>query len=129
MRAIGVLLIAHAPLASAFARAASYIGLPVSCLVALDMTPGMSREQAFVTARMLIADLPCDDCLILTDLGGCCSPAVVAQQLQHEQGKHIQIVTGLSMPMLASALCQTHQDAAELARHVAQRAAENAVAA
>lgn len=126
---IGVLLIAHAPLASAFARAADDIGLPVSSLATLDITPDMPRERAFVMASMLIAELPCDGCLVLTDLGGCCTPAVVAQQLQHARGKHIQAVAGLSMPMLATALCRTHEDVSELARHVAQRAAEHAAAA
>lgn len=120
----GILLIAHAPLASAFVRAATDIGLPMGRLAALDVPPEMSREQAFGAARMLLADLHCDHCLILTDLGGCCSPAVVAQRLQGLHGANVRIVTGLNLPMLATALCQIRQDVAELADHVAQRGAD-----
>jgi mannose/fructose-specific phosphotransferase system component IIA len=125
----GILLIAHAPLASAFARAASDIGFPVASLAALDMGTDMSREQAFATATMLLADLQCDHCLVLTDLGGCCSPVTVAQQLRDASGAKVRIVTGLNMPMLATALCSAHQDVGELARCVAQYATDSATTA
>ena len=128
-KAIGVLLIAHAPLASAFVRAASDIGLPIARLAALDVTTDMSREQALAAARMLLADLQCDHCLVLTDLGGCCSPVTVAQQLRDAPGAEVRIVTGLNLPMLATALCRPHEDVGELARYVAQRGADGATTA
>ena len=75
----------------------------------------MSREQALAAAQMLLADLQCDHCLVLTDLGGCCSPVIVAQQLRDVSGAKVLIVTGLNMPMLATALCKARRDVGELA--------------
>ncbi len=123
-KAIGVLLIAHAPLASAFVRAAGDIGLPVARLAALDITTDMSREQASAAARMLLADLQCDHCLVLTDLGGCCSPVTVAQQLRDASGAEVRIVTGLNMPMLATALCDASREVDALAGYIAERGAD-----
>lgn len=126
MRTIGVLLIAHAPLASAFASAAGDIGLPVSGLTALDITPDMSREQAFSVAKMLLADMRCLSCLVLVDLGGCCSPCTVAHQLRDTLGTEVRIVTGLNVAMLATALCHAHLEIDELARHVVRRGSDSA---
>ena len=77
----------------------------------------------------LAANLRVDQYLVLTDLGGCCSPATVAQQLRDASGAEVRIVTGLNMPMLATALCRSDEDLGELARYVAQRGADSAATA
>lgn len=106
---IGILVVAHAPLASAFACVASDMGLPVSFLAALDMTPDMTREQACARAMTLVDDLRCEECLVLADLGGGCSPAIVAQELGHALKPKARIVTDLNVAMLATALCSASQ--------------------
>ena len=109
LNGIGILVVAHAPLASAFARVASDMGLPVSCLAVLDMTPDMTREQACARAITLVDDLRCEECLVLADLGGGCSPAIVAQELGHALKPKARIVTDLNVAMLATALCWASQ--------------------
>lgn len=106
---IGILIVAHAPLASAFVRVASDMGLPVSRLATLDMTPDMTREQALARAMALVDRLLCEECLILADLGGGCSPAIVAQELGHALEPKARIVTDLNVAMLATALCSASQ--------------------
>lgn len=101
----GVLLIAHAPLASAFVQVARDMGLPTASLAALDITPDLTREDAFRSAKMLAIDLRCDRWLILVDLGGCCSPYVVASGLRDDLGHAARVVPGLNLAMLATALC------------------------
>ncbi|MES1266007.1 MAG: PTS sugar transporter subunit IIB [Variovorax sp.] len=126
--ATGILLIAHAPLASAFSRAASDIGLPVSHLAALDAAPGVSRANLFAAAKTLLANLRLENCLVLTDLGGCSAPVTVAQLLRGASATNVRIVTGLNMPMLATALSHLHRDLDSLAEHVARRGADGTIA-
>ena len=54
----GILLLAHAPLASAYARAASDLGFATPCLMAFDMPTGMTLEAAFGAAKSMVAYVP-----------------------------------------------------------------------
>lgn len=120
-RRTGILILAHAPLAGAFARVATDMGLAAARLATLDMSPDMSREQALSVARMLIADLHCDGCLVLVDLGGGASPFAVAQRLLDGAVAQTQIVCGLNVAMLVTALCHCHLPVSDLAARVVLR--------
>lgn len=119
----GVLLVAHAPLASAFARAARKLGMPVDRLAALDIEPGMLRREALASARSLIDPLQCEGWLVLTDLGGCHATYVLAHAIRQLPGIQAHVVPGLSMDMLGMALHHAEGDLASLALHLAQRGA------
>lgn len=105
---VGLLLIAHAPLASAMAQAARHVytcapehaSARVSVLDVVADTDVSSNVQR---ARALIADL--DDgsgVLVITDVFGA-TPGNVASQL-NDPG-HVAVVAGASLPMLLRALC------------------------
>jgi mannose/fructose-specific phosphotransferase system component IIA len=121
----GILLLAHAPLASSFTRVAHDMGLPRARLAALDIEPTMSREAAVVAARMRMADLRWRACLVLVDLSGGCSPAIVAQMFLDQFEGDARIVTGLNTAMLATALCHAEPELEALARRVHARGAES----
>jgi mannose/fructose-specific phosphotransferase system component IIA len=121
----GILLLAHAPLASSFARVARDMGLPLARLAALDVEPSMSREVAVSSARALIAELGGRDFLVLVDLGGGCTPAIVAQMLLDQFEGHARIVTGLNTAILATALCHAEPELDALALRARERGAES----
>ena len=123
-RSIGILLLAHAPLATAFARVAADLGLDVSGLMRLDMAPDMSREQALAAAKMLMADSQCEAFLVLIDLGGGCSPFAVGQSLQNAMGDKVRVVAGLNSAMLVTALCHHDLDLDALAEHAMKRGSD-----
>ena len=119
-----ILLLAHAPLASAYASMAADMGLATSALMVFDMPPDMSREQAFASVRMLVSDRRPQACLVLVDLGGGASPFAVAKMLQDSLGAQARIVTGLNTPMLITALCHCQLDVEALARRAVQRGSD-----
>ena len=108
----GVLLIAHSPLASAFAQLAD----DVLCgadgpLAALDIGRDTTRAQALDAARKLAAEMDCAEWLVLVDIHGGPTPCVVAQQLCDELGRHATcLVGGLNAAMLLTALESRHLD-------------------
>jgi len=100
----GLLLIAHAPLASALKTVAEHT-FP-NCagqLVVLDVTPEMSVEQVLVAAQSLLAAGAHEDWLILTDVFGA-TPSNAARQLLDSKG-HRRMVSGINVPMLWRTLC------------------------
>jgi len=119
-----ILVLAHAPLASAYARMAKDMGLATSGLMVFDMQPDMSREQAFASVRMMLSDRRSQACLVLVDLGGGASPFALAEMLQDSLGAQARIVTGLNTPMLITALCHCQLDVEELARRAVQRGSD-----
>lgn len=105
---IGVVLIAHRPLASALAAAASHV---YSCaperaedrVRVLDVEPGGDVAQAVESARAMARAI--DDgsgVLVLTDAFGA-TPGNVAAQLA-DPGR-IAVVAGVNLPMLLRVLC------------------------
>lgn len=99
----GLLIIAHAPLASSLKAVAGH-AFPdcASRLEALDVTPDMPPEQVEAQARELIARLPRPETLILTDVFGA-TPCNVAQRLA--DGVQVKVVAGVNVPMLWRSLC------------------------
>ena len=114
----GLLLIAHAPLASSLKAVAAHVYADCSKhLVALDVAPGASPEQVEAEARALLATFSQPDVLILADVFGA-TPCNVALKLS--DGVHVRVVAGVNVPMLWRALCYASEPLdALLARAVA----------
>lgn len=112
----GLLIIAHAPLASALRSVAQHT-FPerLQFLEALDVHPGMSPEEIEASARLLLHKVRNPDVLILTDVFGA-TPCNVAQKLalaHSDEGFQVKIVAGVNVPMLWRALCY-EEDAIDL---------------
>lgn len=118
---LGLLIIAHAPLASALKSVARHT-FPdcAATLEALDVPPDMPVEQIEALARELLARVSGPEALILTDVFGA-TPCNVAQRLAGlaEPGQ-VKVVTGVNVPMLWRSLCYCHESLdAVVARAVA----------
>ena len=102
----GLLIIAHAPLASSLKAVASH-AFPEcgSLLQALDVPPEMSVEELEVQARELLERVRNPEALIFTDVFGA-TPCNVAQRLASSvEGAQVKVVTGVNVPMLWRSLC------------------------
>lgn len=99
----GLLIIAHAPLASSLKSVAGH-AFPdcASRLDALDVTPDMTPEQIEAQARELLARGARPETLIFTDVFGA-TPCNVAQRLA--DGVQVKVVAGVNVPMLWRSLC------------------------
>ena len=106
----GMLIIAHAPLASSLKTVASH-AFPdcAMTLEVLDVPPEMPLEQIEALAAGLLAKVRDPQALILTDVFGA-TPCNVAQRLAGlaEFGQ-VKVVTGVNVPMLWRALCYLHE--------------------
>lgn len=103
---IGLLVIAHAPLADALLQCARHVyGCdPGHCVqaIAFDILPKADPAQAVEQARQMCADLDCGNgVLVLADLFGG-TPANIAAQLARPG--QVEVLTGASVPMLLRAL-------------------------
>ena len=99
----GLLIIAHAPLASSL-KAVAVHAYPdcARALLALDVTPAMSPDAVEAQARRLLAQTGSPQALILTDVFGA-TPCNVAQRLADD--RHVKVVAGVNVPMLWRTLC------------------------
>lgn len=99
----GLLIIAHAPLASSLKSVAGH-AFPdcASRLEALDVTPDMTPEQVEARARDLLSSMHRPETLIFTDVFGA-TPCNVAQRLA--DGVQVKVVAGVNVPMLWRSLC------------------------
>ena len=98
-----VLLIAHAPLASALLSVAGHCYEEKGHLFeAIDVEPTMSAEAVEVLARAALGRLNSPEVLVLTDVFGA-TPCNVAQRLS--DGVSIRVVAGVNVPMLWRSLC------------------------
>ena len=98
-----VLLIAHAPLASALLSVAGHCYEDKGHLFeAIDVEPSMSPETVESLARAALARLNTPEVLVLTDVFGA-TPCNVAQRLS--DGVNVRVVAGVNVPMLWRSLC------------------------
>lgn len=97
-----LLVIAHAPLASALQSVAEHVypGCSASLSV-LDVPAAAQIEEVEAEAAKLLAQMGARDVLILTDVFGA-TPCNVARKLA--DGVRVKVVTGVSVPMLWRAL-------------------------
>mgnify|MGYP003443929059 CR=1 FL=1 len=94
----GILIIAHAPLASALRTAALHVYSEVAIgVLALDVGAEDSTEVTRAAALALVAQLGTPQALVLTDVFGA-TPCNVAQKLV--DGLHSKLVAGVNLPML-----------------------------
>lgn len=99
----GVLIIAHAPLASSLKAVAMHTFPDCGrALEALDVMPDASPESVEEQARALLAKVRCPQAMILTDVFGA-TPCNVAQRLA--EGAHVKVIAGVNVPMLWRTLC------------------------
>lgn len=102
----GLLIIAHAPLASALRTVAQHT-FPecASKLAALDVTPQMSPDEIEGRALALLQQVRDPDALVFSDVFGA-TPCNVAQRLVgRAHGGEVRVVAGVNVPMLWRSLC------------------------
>ncbi len=94
----GILIIAHAPLASSLKAVAAH-AFPDSpaVLEALDVPPNMPLDEIEAQAQLLLARVRNPQALILTDVFGA-TPCNVAQRLS--DGEQVRVLAGVNVPML-----------------------------
>ena len=106
----GLLIIAHAPLASSL-RAVAQHTFPeaASRLAALDVLPEMAVEEIERLAAALLAEVCDPDALIFSDVFGA-TPCNVAQRLAGmSTSGEVKVVTGVNVPMLWRSLCYANE--------------------
>ena len=110
---IGILIIAHAPLANALRECAVHV-FPdcAKGVLALDVLPNEPIESTLNKARAAMASLGLDDVLLLSDVFGA-TPCNVAQQLN--DGLNTRLVAGANLPMLLRSVCYRHESLEALA--------------
>jgi len=109
---IGILIIAHAPLATALRECALHV-FPdcASGVLALDVLPNDAPEVSLADARRAMDQLGCEEVLLLSDVFGA-TPCNVAQQLN--DGVHTRLVAGANLPMLLRSVCYRHESLDQL---------------
>ena len=112
----GLLIIAHAPLASSLKAVAGHTFPECSGLLqALDVPPDMPVEEIESQARELLAQVRNPDALIFTDVFGA-TPCNVAQRLASTiEGAQVKVIAGVNVPMLWRSLCYADEPLEALA--------------
>lgn len=103
----GILIVAHAPLASALRQCVLHV-FPDSAntVLALDVQPNVPPEETLTQARMLVQQTGMPQTLVLTDIFGA-TPCNVAQKLVN--GVSARLITGVNLPMLLRAVSYRHE--------------------
>jgi PTS system mannose-specific IIA component len=103
----GILLIAHAPLASALRQCVLHVFPDAQdAVVALDVQPNVPPEETLAQARLLLAQMARPQTLVVTDVFGA-TPCNVAQRLV--DGVRSKLVTGVNLPMLLRTVSYRHE--------------------
>src|SRR6478735_874625 len=99
----GLMIIAHAPLATSLKAVAEHTFPDCSrMLEALDVPPDMPIEEVEARARAMLARVRSPEALIFTDVFGA-TPCNVAQRLG--DGVQVRVIAGVNVPMLWRSLC------------------------
>lgn len=103
-----LLIVAHAPLATALAAVAQHTYAECAAAVAaLDVTPQTAPEDAQAQVAAAVARFGADtEVLILTDVFGA-TPCNVAQRVA--DGQRVRVLAGVNVPMLWRTLCYQHE--------------------
>ncbi len=98
----GLLIVAHAPLASALRQCVLHV-FPDSgdCIAAVDIRSDQPFDELLEDARRAMASLDSARTLVLTDVFGA-TPCNVAQKLV--DGVQSRLVAGVNLPMLLRAM-------------------------
>jgi len=104
---IGILIIAHAPLASALRDCALHVYPDCAMGVqAVDILPNASPEDSLLQAKAAMSKLNTTEVLMLSDVFGA-TPSNVAQKLN--DGIDTRLLTGVNLPMLLRSVCYRHE--------------------
>lgn len=111
---VAILIIAHAPLASALKEVAMHTYPECAAqLEVLDVGPHEGLDAVEARARGWLAACGQDGALVLTDACGG-SPSNVAQRLADQA--RVRVVAGVNVPMLWRCLCYTREPLDALAQ-------------
>jgi PTS system ascorbate-specific IIA component len=103
----GILIIAHAPLASALRASVLHVFPDVSSgILAMDVPANESPELTYSNVKVLMDQLNSTQILVLTDVFGA-TPCNVAQKVV--DGLHSRIVAGVNLPMLLRTVNYRHE--------------------
>jgi PTS system ascorbate-specific IIA component len=109
----GILIIAHAPLASALRDCALHVFPDCSAEVqAVDVPPDEAPEDTLVRAQQAMHRLSAETVLLVSDVFGA-TPCNVAQKLN--DGVRTRLVAGANLPMLLRSVCYRHESLEALA--------------
>ena len=98
----GILIIAHAPLATALRQCVLHVFPDGAVSVAaVDVQPNVPPEETLASARMAMALLDTGQTLVLTDIFGA-TPCNVALKLV--DGLNSKLIAGVNLPMLLRAV-------------------------
>ena len=102
-----ILLIAHAPLASALRECALHV-FPdcASEVMAIDVPAHEAPEDTLQTARLRLGPDLNESTLVLTDVFGA-TPANIAKRLV--EGVQSRLIAGVNLPMLLRTVCYRHE--------------------
>ncbi|MCX7263753.1 MAG: PTS fructose transporter subunit IIA [Burkholderiales bacterium] len=110
---IGILIVAHAPLASALRDCALHVFPECAAGVqALDIAPNASPEESLLLAKAAMARLNTAEVLLLSDVFGA-TPSNVAEKLN--DGIETRLLAGVNLPMLLRSVCYRHESLDALA--------------
>jgi mannose PTS system EIIA component len=102
-----ILIIAHAPLASALRACALHVFPDCGAQVtALDVPPNMPPAENVAQARIMLQTQSEKNTLILTDVFGA-TPSNIAKELT--DGIRTRLLTGVNLPMLLRAVTYRHE--------------------
>jgi len=103
----GIVVIAHAPLASALRQCVLHV-FPdaANAVVALDVPANQPPDETLAQARVLAQQLGSEHVLVLTDLFGA-TPCNVALRLV--DGVPSRLLAGVNLPMLLRAVTYRHE--------------------
>ena len=103
----GILIIAHAPLASALRQCVAHVFTDhPEGVAALDVQPNTPPEETLAQARIMLSQLGTSHALVLADVFGA-TPCNVAQMLV--DGVHAKLITGVNLPMLLRTVSYRHE--------------------
>jgi mannose PTS system EIIA component len=103
----GILIMAHAPLASALRSCVLHV-FPDSAdaIAALDVQPNVPPEETLAQARTLMQQLGTQQTLVVADVFGA-TPCNVAQKLV--DGVRSRLIAGVNLPMLLRTVSYRHE--------------------
>jgi PTS system ascorbate-specific IIA component len=93
----GLLLIAHAPLATSLKAVVAHVFPNETGIEAVDVPPEATPDQVEDAARAALLATGESEVLVLTDVFGA-TPCNVAMRLA--DGAHVRVLTGVNVPML-----------------------------
>jgi PTS system mannose-specific IIA component len=103
----GIVIIAHAPLASALKACVLHV-FPDSAgaIAAMDVMPNAQPDETLATAKIALAQLGVTQALVLTDIFGA-TPSNIAHKLV--DGVNTKLIAGVNLPMLLRSVTYRHE--------------------